>query len=43
MCKWGALMWAAVKPTTGGRQVGWIASLLALIVLLELVKVSFYP
>ncbi len=36
-------MWTAVKPTTGVRQVGWIASLVALIVLLEIIKVTCYP
>ena len=43
MCKWGEWMWAAVKPTTGVRQAGWIASLLALMALLEIIKVAFYP
>jgi hypothetical protein len=36
-------MWAAVKPTTGVRQIGWIASLVALILVLEFIKLTFYP
>jgi hypothetical protein len=36
-------MWAAVKPTTGARLTGWIVSLVGLILLLEFIKVTFYP
>ena len=43
MCKWGNRMWAAMKPTTVGRQTGWIVCLVALIVLLEIIKLLFYP
>ena len=43
MCTWGGRMWAAVKPTTGGRQLRWIVSLVALILLLEIIKLLFYP
>lgn len=36
-------MWTAVKPTTGVRQIGWLASVLMLIALLEIIKVTCYP
>lgn len=36
-------MWDVIKPTTGVRQVGWIASLLMLILLLEVIKLWCFP